>query len=83
MKAGGAGKKFREIIARNVEGGGADSAPPPSALLGLSESLERAHELAHTKLQSVVNHRKRYYDYWSWKGEEVKASMEGAGCNHS
>ena len=32
-------KKFRKIIARNVEGGGAVSAPPPPprGLLGLTE----------------------------------------------
>ena len=33
MKARGAGKKFHEIIARNVEGGRIP--PPPPALLGL------------------------------------------------
>ena len=36
MKACGAGKKFREIIARNVEGGRIPDSPPP-ALLGLME----------------------------------------------
>ena len=38
MKARGTAKKFCEIIARNVEGG-ADSAPPPPALLGLINKI--------------------------------------------